>query len=157
MDNQIFRKKSMDRISSPEQLNDYLRVANPGVWMILAALLVLLAGVCVWGVFGHMDTKMSVCVASEGQGAVCYVHEDEITQVSAGMPLVIGDAEYALGALPGAPMQVDDSLDAYILHVGGFVEGDWAYAIPVEGAAPEGIYGAEIILESVSPISFILN
>ena len=49
MSDQIFRKKSLDRISSPEQLNDYIRVANPGIWMILAAVIILLAGVCVWG------------------------------------------------------------------------------------------------------------
>ena len=57
MSDQIFRKKSLDRISSPEQLNDYIRVANPGIWMILAAVIILLAGVCVWGIFGHLDTK----------------------------------------------------------------------------------------------------
>ena len=51
MSDQIFRKKSLDRISSPEQLNDYIRVANPGIWMILAAVIILLAGVCVWGIF----------------------------------------------------------------------------------------------------------
>ena len=57
MSDQIFRKKSLDRISSPEQLNDYIRVANPGIWMILAAVIILLAGVCVWGIFGHLDTN----------------------------------------------------------------------------------------------------
>ena len=40
----LFRKKSIDRIQSPEQLNDYLRVANPAVWVLLAAILLLLAG-----------------------------------------------------------------------------------------------------------------
>ncbi|HAG12584.1 MAG TPA: NHLP bacteriocin system secretion protein, partial [Ruminococcus sp.] len=34
---QVFRKKSLDRISSPEQLTDYLRVTNPGIWVVLAA------------------------------------------------------------------------------------------------------------------------
>ena len=57
MSDQIFRKKSLDRISSPEQLNDYIRMANPGIWMILAAVIILLAGVCVWGIFGHLDTN----------------------------------------------------------------------------------------------------
>ena len=42
MENQIFRKKSMDKISSPEQLNDYVRVSNPGIWMILFAVIILL-------------------------------------------------------------------------------------------------------------------
>ena len=51
---QIFRKSSIDRVSSPEQLNDYIRISNPSVWMVLAAVIVLLAGVCVWGIFGHL-------------------------------------------------------------------------------------------------------
>ena len=51
MDNQIFRKKNIDRVSSPEQLNDYVRVSNPGVWMVLTAVIVLLFGICVWAVF----------------------------------------------------------------------------------------------------------
>lgn len=47
MNNQIFRQKSLDRVSSPEQLNDYVRVSNPGVWTILLAVIVLLIGICV--------------------------------------------------------------------------------------------------------------
>ena len=60
MNNQIFRKKSVDRMSSPEQLNDYIKVTNPGVWMALAASVILLIGVCVWGIFGKLETKLSV-------------------------------------------------------------------------------------------------
>ena len=61
MSDQIFRKKSLDRISSPEQLNDYIRMANPGIWMILAAVIILLAGVCVWG---HVEEtqKCNLCL-----------------------------------------------------------------------------------------------
>ena len=60
MNKQIFRKKSVDRMSSPEQLNDYIKVTNPGVWMALAAIVILLIGVCVWGVFGTLETKPAV-------------------------------------------------------------------------------------------------
>lgn len=35
----IFRKESLERISSPEQLTDYLRVTNPGIWIILASII----------------------------------------------------------------------------------------------------------------------
>ena len=44
MGNQLFRQKSLDRISSPEELHDYMRVTSPRLWMILGAILVLLAG-----------------------------------------------------------------------------------------------------------------
>ena len=40
----LFRKKSMEKVTSPEQLNDYIRVSNPGVWTVLAAVVILLAG-----------------------------------------------------------------------------------------------------------------
>ena len=48
----IFRQKSIDRISSPEQLHDYIKVSSPSSWVVLIAIIVLLVGVMVWGVFG---------------------------------------------------------------------------------------------------------
>ena len=36
----IFRKETLERVSSPEQLSDYLRVTNPGIWIVLAAVVV---------------------------------------------------------------------------------------------------------------------
>ena len=52
--NGIFREKSLDRVSSPEQLNDYIRVTTPSVWIVLVALVLLLAGMLVWSIFGSV-------------------------------------------------------------------------------------------------------
>ncbi|MBR0147438.1 MAG: hypothetical protein IJM25_12360 [Eubacterium sp.] len=48
----LFRQKSVDRMSNPEQLNDYIRVTTPSVWLVLAAVFVLLVGIVVWTIFG---------------------------------------------------------------------------------------------------------
>ena len=40
----LFREKNLNKISSPEQLDDYIRVAGPGAWLLLAGLLL---GFCV--------------------------------------------------------------------------------------------------------------
>ena len=37
----VFRKKSLDQINSPEQLDDYIRVTTPSVWIVLLALVVI--------------------------------------------------------------------------------------------------------------------
>jgi hypothetical protein len=50
--NSVFRKKSIERISSPEELNDYIRVTTPSVWLVMAALILLLVGMLAWSVFG---------------------------------------------------------------------------------------------------------
>ena len=51
----IFRQKSIDRVSSPEQLNDYIRVTTPSVWLVLVAIILLLAGMLAWSVFGTVE------------------------------------------------------------------------------------------------------
>ena len=52
--NGIFRQKSIDNVSSPEKLDNYIRVTTPSVWITLAAILVLLIGALVWGIFGEL-------------------------------------------------------------------------------------------------------
>ena len=51
----LFREKSMKRVSSPEELNDYIRVTTPSVWVVLLALTLLLAGMLVWGALGTVE------------------------------------------------------------------------------------------------------
>lgn len=46
----IFREDNLEKMSSPEKLNDYIKVSNPGVWVILAAIGIMLVAVVVWGV-----------------------------------------------------------------------------------------------------------
>lgn len=51
----IFREKSIKRVSSPEQLNDYIRVTSPSVWIVLIALVALLLGMLAWSVLGRIE------------------------------------------------------------------------------------------------------
>ena len=95
MSEKLFRKQSLDKVTSPEQLNDYVRVSNPGVWMILAAVIILLAGVCVWGVFGHMESKLATVGAARDGDVTCYVKEADIDRVKVGTPVQIEGGEYA--------------------------------------------------------------
>ena len=53
--NGIFREKSIERISGPEALNDYICVTRPSVWIVLLALVLLLAGMLAWGIFGTVE------------------------------------------------------------------------------------------------------
>ncbi len=53
--NTLFRKTSLDKISTPEKIDEYIKVANPGMWIIMLAIISLLLGICVWGVFGRIE------------------------------------------------------------------------------------------------------
>ena len=43
------------KITSPEQLNSYIRVTSPGAWIVLASVLVFLAGFFIWIFFGKLE------------------------------------------------------------------------------------------------------
>jgi biotin carboxyl carrier protein len=58
MNNNVFRKVSVERLSSPEQLDTLMKVTSPKGWLALIALGVLLISTIVWGFFGNMETKI---------------------------------------------------------------------------------------------------
>ncbi|HEY1110766.1 MAG TPA: HlyD family efflux transporter periplasmic adaptor subunit [Opitutaceae bacterium] len=53
-----FRQAALDRLSSPEQLDDLREVAPSRAWIALASLGVLLAAVLGWSIFGRIPTKL---------------------------------------------------------------------------------------------------
>lgn len=159
MKSQLFREKSLERVSSPEQLNDYIRVANPSVWLALAAVVSLLLGVCVWGIFGKLDTVLTVGAITEGERTVCYVKESDMGIVSRNMKVRLNGEEYAIAEIAVQPVQIDAAFPEYLVHLGGITQGEWVYAVVLEGAggADGGIYKAEIVIESISPMTFVTN
>jgi hypothetical protein len=157
MNNQLFRQKSVDKVSSPEQLNEYIRVANPGVWLVLAAIVILLAGVIVWGCIGHLDTTLVAAVVADGGEAVIYVKESDAPVLDLGMTVRADAWEYTITEISAVPIKVDESLSEYAVHASGLTMGEWAYIVKISGAPADGVHKAEIVIESISPISFILN
>lgn len=152
MDNKLSGEGRAARVSSPEELNDYVKVSSPGVWAVLAAVVVLLIGVCVWGIWGRLESTAPAVVISRGGEAVCCCAEEYISRVEPGMAVRAGDAELRIAALPGEAVELYSAAPE-----AGFEPGQAGYVLPLEGEAAEGVYEAEIVLESVSPISFLWN
>ena len=133
----IFRKKAIDRISSPEQLTDYLRVTNPGIWVLLGAVIILLAGLFMWSMVGDLETLSDgVAVVSGGQAQIM-VSEGSTEKIEAGMIFRIGGDEYSITAV---------EKDDYGRTV--------AFA-PIDKA--DGKYDVSIVTESIHPITFLFS
>ena len=142
MNDHLFRKKSVDKVSSPEQLNEYIRVANPGVWMVLAAIVILLAGVVVWGFIGHLDTTLTTAVVCENGEAVIYVKEADAEKIAVGMTVRVDDKEYTVSEISAEPSRVDGTMSEYAIHASGLTVGEWVYAVKVNGDIADGVHKA---------------
>lgn len=157
MNDKIFRKKSIDRMSSPEQLNDYIKVTSPGIWMVLAAIVLLLVGVCVWGVFGTLETKLSVAAVSQDGQTVLYVKEDNVASVRENMSVYIGGETYKVTSVGTQPVTVTEEISEYARHTGELSIGEWVYVVQIDGNMPDGVYKAQVVVDSVSPLYFVFN
>lgn len=49
MKESIFRKKSMERITSPEEIDDYMKVTSLSMWFVLGFVILLLSAIVLWG------------------------------------------------------------------------------------------------------------
>ncbi len=58
----VFRQAALDRLASPERLDELMQVTGPRAWLALLALGLLLATLVGWGIMGRINTRV------EGQG-----------------------------------------------------------------------------------------
>lgn len=150
MNDKLFRQKSIDRVSSPEALNDYVKTSSPGVWAVLAAIIVLLIGACVWGVFGRLETTVPALVVSEGGETVCFYESGLSSEVEVGMSVRAGGQELRITGVSTQGQVLEQS-------VGGYEAGRQVCVSELNGNMAEGVYEAEIVVESIAPASFLWN
>ena len=137
MQNPLFREKSLERVASPEQLQDYMRVTSPGIWMVLAAVVALLVGGIVCAATGRLETTLAAKAVVEKEVATVSLSEAQAKSVKAGMSLRLGGQE--------TPIE-------YV-----YQSEDGRTIASAAVALPNGRYDAQIVTESIAPISFLLN
>ena len=55
MNESIFRQKSLDRISSPEEIDNYMKVTRSSLWLTLGVIVLLLAALILWSVTARIE------------------------------------------------------------------------------------------------------
>ena len=164
---QVFRQKSLDRLESPEQLNDYIRVMNPGVWFLIASILVLLVGVVVWGVFGKIGKTTidnSVTLVSSGQ-VRCYLDEEDlpdddeflkdatISVASLGENTVAN--EYSVAAIEWITLPTENESEMQVLKAVGYHDGEKVMQLTAPCDLADGLYTAKVTFAGKAPISLL--
>ena len=163
MENKLFRKKSLERISSPEQLHDYMRVTSPRLWMILAAIVILLAGFIAYASTASMENTMPIKVREDNLDSFREEENGEIVTepvtvfrtslptsykevVETGMRLRMGNEEGTIGMI--AMIDPEEGDEGMLLIID--MDND-------KLLLPDGEYDAELVLETTTPVSFLWN
>ena len=155
MESGLFRRKSLEKITSQEEMHDYLRITSPRLWMILGAVLLLLAGFAAYGATATMESTMPIQVKADESFAMLPEYQKEgneqISLVSSRLPASAADTvssgmRVRVGEYEGTVSFVAEDEDAISL----LIEMDDGY-IPLSN----GTYDAVLVLESTAPISLL--
>ena len=137
MEKELFRKKSIERISSPEELNNYLRVTNPSMWIGLVAIILLLAGLLIWASVDTLETKTEALAEARNGEVMVIVTGVDAVKVKEGMEVRIEDNKTSIDEVTYD--EYGRAICKSILNVA------------------DGKYKAEVVLETIKPISFLFR
>ena len=157
MDNQIYREKSIEQLSAPEQLNDYLRVTGPGVWFLLTGIIVLLAGILIWGTFGKIVTTVAVPVQIRDGTASCYVLAEDISDTDIPLTVTIGDMQMQTDPEDTKTLTLDASADPELFSSGYLSPGRNVAVLSCSTALEDGFYEGTVTTETLKPISLLFS
>ena len=100
MEDSLFREKAIEKISSPEDLGNYLHVTRPSVWLMLVAVILMLSGLLVWGSIASIDSFATG--TAEVKDEVMYIHFDNeqiAENVEGGMSVIAGESESRISSV----------------------------------------------------------
>lgn len=89
MNGSIFRKTSLEKISSPDKLDSYLKISHIPMWILLIALLIVMIGSIIWCFYGSMATTVSSYGIIKDNMTFCFVPPDEAYSLKKGMAVQV--------------------------------------------------------------------
>ena len=83
--NKLYREEALKRISSPDQLNGYIRTSTSAIWFVLGAILLVLISIVVWGFTGSFEILLETQGGTYNEQSICFIHASERDEVQEGM------------------------------------------------------------------------
>ena len=141
------QEQKRQKITSPEELHDYIHVTGPGLWIVLTMIIVFIAALIVFSSTISMENTMDVQVKAEtvrttGKTELtCVLADSRKDLVKVGMKVRVAGEEGSISEL-----FEQDGEEMVLISMNR-----------EDARLREGVYDAEIVLEAVSPVSFLLN
>ena len=159
----IFNQQAAQRLRNPDDLDKYLGVTTPSVWLIIGACIALLLGLLAWGIFGAVTTSVSTTGVCVNDSAMCFLEAEDAAKVQVGDAAVVGGEHMRVAQISRVPVSREEAGE--ILHsdylVSALIDGDWAYQIVFEGstaALDEDVpLTVTITTERIAPLQLVLG
>ena len=159
-------QKALEKMRRADDLEEALRVSNPGVMLTLVACAAILVGAFLWGFFGSVHTDISAtAVRMPGSSSIsCVLDSQELSEISEGDRVMIKGKTFYVDSLSTHSIKRDEVLKlmAGDESMTEAVMGDrsYGYAVLINGDDMSDIDDGEILSATIiakeqSPISLL--
>jgi len=136
-DAEIFRTSNVNRIASADELDHYIKVANPSAWVVLGAALALMTGLVIWAVVAVIPITVNTTgvLVKEGQAAVCWVDRETAQMIDVtNAKATVSDVSVKSVEILEPPMSSSEVLKTLgsDFYADSIDLSDWNYAIKLE-------------------------
>lgn len=100
MEDRIYREGAVDRLSSPENMNQYVRVTRPALWVTLAAVILLIAGCLIWMSMTYISSFLTgTADVRNGIMTVTLDNDQKAENLETGMTVTVGDTKSVINSV----------------------------------------------------------
>ena len=118
----------------------------------------ILAGACVWGIFGRITATSPVAVVTQDGKSICLVPQSAIEGVIENRVLTVDGDDYRLTPAVLEPEVISESTNVYTMLAGELTVGDIVFPVALEEKLPEdGIVAGTVVTEKISPVALFFG
>lgn len=167
---EFFSEKAMKKLKTADDMEQYVEITSPRVWMIIGACAALLIGLLVWAFFGTAATTLETRAVLLDGKMQSFLSDQEIRLVAPGDKVFINETPWLVSACSDTPLSRESAYAAigrdYLYSL--LVHSDRSYLVIYEpyqdDFLPEEVTGSgslpvsvTVYTQALHPIDLILN
>lgn len=156
----LFRKQAIENITSPEKIGLYIKTSNTSTILTILATSLFVVSLAFWSIFYKIDTIIPIGAVCENGFTECFLNENDFDKIKnlKQINIAINEKTYKVQKIDRTPERIQNNLFSYAMHKSGIKPGDWAFKLTLQTKnLTPGTYIAYLIVNKITPISFVLN
>lgn len=160
MSNDNLKKKKDNKISSPDKLDEYIKVMNPGIWLILIAIAVFLIATIIWSRSAQMTTSIATVAKIENGVGNAYILENDREDLDEKAEVLLSrlNIYFPISSVSTSSYYASEVMDDFMLNQTELTEDSIVYVCTFDAPdLKDGIYLADIIYDGKYLFNYVFN
>lgn len=162
MKEELYRRSSLEKLVSPDSLDEYIKIERPHTWLTLTAVFVLIAALAVWMGASRLKTTVGVSgIAYEGK-VYAWIAPENAQKLKEGMKAEIKNRKIGeIEKVSEEPVSREDAGGSFVSDYFRAAQlSDWNTALVIEtdGEFSDGeTLKLQIVTQELNPLEFLTD